>query len=157
MKDDFFNFGFMLSFLTCLQSCIFTYDPPNKDVDSRLKIVNKGNKYIYYTVSEIDKLENTGGVELYQTMKKIINGHEQIDTLYLNRIEPDSSINVHYYNNLDTVIYSLPDKKIRVFIFERELLEKYNWKELAKNQLYSKKYVFSIEDLKKLNWTISYP
>lgn len=56
----------------------------------------------------------------------------------------------------DTYFDSLDDKKARLFIVKKDSVDKYGWKEIFKKNIYNKKYLFTIEDLDKINWEIEY-
>lgn len=58
-----------------------------------------------------------------------------------------------YWNNY---FNSLEDKQARLFIVEKDSVDKYGWKTIFSKNIYSKKYLFTIEDLDNLNWTITY-
>ncbi|MDD5150460.1 MAG: hypothetical protein PHC28_08240 [Flavobacterium sp.] len=56
----------------------------------------------------------------------------------------------------DNYFNSLEDKKARLFIVQKDSVDKYGWKEIFKKNIYNKKYLFTIKDLDSLNWTITY-
>jgi len=59
-------------------------------------------------------------------------------------------------NKWDVYFESIDDKKVRLFIIKKDSLDKYGWKEILKNNIYNKKYLFTIEDLDKIKWEIEY-
>ncbi|MEY4037975.1 MAG: hypothetical protein RIR67_285, partial [Bacteroidota bacterium] len=44
----------------------------------------------------------------------------------------------------------------RYYIIKKDSVDKYGWKEIFKRNIYNKKYLFTIEDLDKINWTTTY-
>lgn len=46
--------------------------------------------------------------------------------------------------------------KVRIYIIVRDSIDKYGWKNIYKNNIYNKKYLFTIQDLEKINWEITY-
>jgi hypothetical protein len=53
-------------------------------------------------------------------------------------------------------IKTCDDQKIRYYIVKKDSVDKYGWKEVFSKNIYNKKYLFTIEDLDKMNWTITY-
>jgi hypothetical protein len=53
-------------------------------------------------------------------------------------------------------IKTCDNQKIRYYIIKKDSVDKYGWKEIFKINIYNKKYLFTIEDLDKINWTITY-
>lgn len=48
------------------------------------------------------------------------------------------------------------DKKMRLYVVEKDSVNKYEWKGIHDRNLYNKKYTLDIDDLDSLNWTIEY-
>lgn len=53
-------------------------------------------------------------------------------------------------------IKTCDNKKIRYYIIKKDSVDKYGWEAIFKNDIYNKKYLFTIKDLDRLNWTINY-
>lgn len=49
-----------------------------------------------------------------------------------------------------------PDYLIYLFLFDAQVAETIPWDTVREKEMYLKKYVFSIEDLSALNWSIVY-
>ncbi len=139
-----------------LTSCIFTYDPPS-DVDSRMIIRNNSNQFIYYYLHSEDSLSQESGILPYDVFKKEVEGNLMIDTLYNNIIGPGEIDTIQNFRNWETQINSFPDSSLKVYFFERKLLESHKWEEVAQNQLYTLKKKFTLRELQNLGWTITYP
>lgn len=56
----------------------------------------------------------------------------------------------------DNYFKTLEDKKARLFIVEKDSVDKYGWKTIFSRNIYSKKYLLTIEDLDSLSWIITY-
>lgn len=138
---------------TVLTGCPFTYDPP-EDVDARMTIRNNSNSYVYYLFSDEDSLRKTKGVLPFNIFKRKVNGKAVVDTLYYSRIAPNELDTVLHFQNWEDEIKSYPDKQLRIFFFEKPILEKYSWEEIADMQLYSDMKRYSLEDLNRMNWRI---
>lgn len=55
-------------------------------------------------------------------------------------------------------IYSkLPQDTMSVFIFHTDTLKNDSWEEIRGNYKVLKRYDLSLDDLKRMNWTITYP
>jgi hypothetical protein len=55
----------------------------------------------------------------------------------------------NYFNELE-------DKKARVFIVEKDSVDKYGSKTIFSRNIYSEKYLLTPDELEKLDWTIAY-
>jgi hypothetical protein len=53
-------------------------------------------------------------------------------------------------------IKTCDNQKLRYYIIKKDSVDKYGWKEIFKKNIYNKKYLFTIEDLNKINWEIEY-
>lgn len=53
-------------------------------------------------------------------------------------------------------IKTCDNQKIRYYIIKKDSVDKYGWKTILSNNIYNKKYLFTIEDLDKINWEIEY-
>jgi hypothetical protein len=51
----------------------------------------------------------------------------------------------------------LPADTLSVFIFHTDTLNKYTWDEVRNGYKVLKRYDLSLDDLKQMNWTITYP
>lgn len=45
---------------------------------------------------------------------------------------------------------------MRLYVVEKDSVNKYEWKGIHDRNLYNKKYMLDIDDLDSLNWTIEY-
>jgi hypothetical protein len=142
--------------LSCLVLILFVLiacDP----ADRRMKVHNLSDEYIYYLYSKNDSLIKEHELSLFELFTKEVDGVLITDTAFSNRVSPNTLQIVSYNSNWENDIKAYPDQKIKFFIFEKTLLENFRWEKIVKDQIYSKKYSLSVEELKEQNWTIVYP
>lgn len=145
-------YDFILCFLILVvQSC----DP----ADRRMMVQNASDTYIYYTYMGTDSLlPDQNVVQLYDLFtSENAEGTVETDTIYPNLVPPHDKQIVLFNSDWEGTINSFPNQTIKFFVFEKELIEQYEWAEIAKQQLYSAKYSYSVEELKARDWTITYP
>jgi hypothetical protein len=53
-------------------------------------------------------------------------------------------------------IKTCDNQKIRYYIIKKDSVDKYGWQKIFSNNIYNKRYLFTIEDLDRLKWTITY-
>lgn len=46
------------------------------------------------------------------------------------------------------------DSKIYVYFFKKSILDQYSWEEIKENNLYSKRYTYTLSELKAAQWNI---
>ena len=51
----------------------------------------------------------------------------------------------------------IPSDTLMIYIFDAEVLESVDWSVVVHNYMVLKRYDLSLDDLKKMNWTITYP
>lgn len=67
------------------------------------------------------------------------------------------------YNHLDhsfpweVIIQGLPADTLSIYIFDADTLNTYDWRSIKEGYKILKRYDLSLDDLKKSNWTITYP
>jgi len=113
--------------------------------DGRLKVINNSTKPIYAGYSE----------SFPDTSIILFND---------SNLLPDkqgSGSNIVYIHKLGSwdVYFKKKDAefKLFVFIFDANVIEAKKWEEIVGSNLYLKRYEFSYEELKKINWQINYP
>jgi hypothetical protein len=125
--------------------------------DNKLKIINKSDSTIYYLlIGDSDTLSYNKRISTFELFKKKVNNTEVIDTVFPNRILPRDSFNYVIHAKWEVTIDNFKDKKLRIFVFEKKILENYTWNEIVHEKRFSAKYSYSVEELKKINWRIIY-
>lgn len=113
-------------------------------------IYNESNMEIYSILSNSDKISDSD----YFAKYKLDN---TISTFNIAEIKPSEE-----KENNDRPVYwdsffnSSIDKKARLFIISKDSVDKYGWQKIIKNKIYNKRYLLTIDDLKKKNWKIIY-
>lgn len=104
-----------------------------------ITISNDSNSIIYtfYTNNDISK---NGGNTSYE---ELINSK----SVGMNVIERPT---------WEEYLKSCDNHKIRFYIIKKDSVDKYGWNNIYTNEIYNKKYLFTIEDLNKINWKIIY-
>lgn len=123
---------------------IFLFSSCMDKIDLRkFEVNNNSNKEIYTIIHKIDIEQDT------------INNYGFIgdftDSLDSNIVkEIDRPIDWRTYINKSM------GHKFRLYIVEKDSLDKYGWEGIYKYNIYNKKYLLDIDDLDSLNWTIEY-
>lgn len=126
---------FLVLFLTMgiLQGC------PSEDdgvVISKLRLINKVDEpiFIYEFIAKHEMAVNEVN---YNTLKDI-------------KLDPDQKKEFSLFQGqLDN------NEKFYFFIFKESIVNDYSWEQIQEQHLY-KKYAFTLEDLKNMNWEIVY-
>lgn len=121
--------------------------------DGRLVIKNSCPDDIRYVITDTLSLQ------------KLYDWESEKDTLL---IKPDTYWN--YTSNIPsnrsfsklkdgmdgwvTFVNEAQDKKLRIFVFNEYILEKYSWKEIIYQNRYEKVIELSLQDLINCNWTV---
>jgi hypothetical protein len=103
---------------------------------------------------------------------KIQNNYSDTIQFYESYIYPDTAIDVtkprlkmvfpSKYSFLDSKkdwdeVLVPPKETISIFILSKDTIDKYSWDEIRIDYNILKRYDLSLEDLQRMNWTISYP
>ncbi len=109
----------------------------------RFEVNNSSNTNIYTIIHKIDIDKDT------------INNYGFIgdftDSLYKNTVkEIDRPIDWGTYINKSM------GHKFRLYIIEKDSVDKYGWEGIQAKNIYNKKYTLDIDDLDSLKWTIEY-
>ena len=75
----------------------------------------------------------------------------------LKEVKPNSSFKESDWGTWEERFSKIAGKKISVFIFHPDTLNKHTWEEVRDGYMILKRYDLSLEDLKLLDFTITYP
>ncbi len=131
----------VLPFLGCI-----AYDPPAKQVSFNNK--SKMNVLVCITYSDTLSIENIK--ELYD-VNSIENVNQVIHEDYYVKSNNKEDIVLLYWkmgNNYDN--------KIRFFVISEKSIDENDWVNIVENQLYVKKMTYTIKQLKKSNWEVTF-
>jgi hypothetical protein len=132
-----FKAVYLLLIICTINAC----DP----IDYKLKIYNLSESSLFCIhsfSSEIQLIDSTVA-EPYSGKGFPIGAHYIVRANY---IKWENQINRHSI-----------DKKLRIYIFHEDSVNKYSWKQLIEEKKYNKKYELSVSDLEKNNWIVTYP
>jgi hypothetical protein len=127
-------------------------------LDTReLLVKNSSDKVIFSILSENDNMNDGGFYYEYQDdFDESKRGDYDAPFIFLEIKKGQIVANGDRPRYWDTFFNTLEDKKARLFIVQKDSVDKYGWKEIFKKNIYNKKYLFTIEDLDKINWEIEY-
>jgi len=124
-------------------------------IDKKIELSNKSSDVIFYSTSVNDSI---------MSRSPFLNAFKinQSDTIWdesSNLLLSDSSkfltiIGKHAWE--DYINKRCRDSTLRIFIFNKELIEKVPWDTIVSKQLYTRKLTYKVKDLKKLNWRVEY-
>lgn len=111
--------------------------------DYRLKIINKSNKTIYG--------------DFYQSYPDTtLSLHSHFDNAS-EKAASNETITLVRGGSWDNAFKEEIHQKLMVFIFDAAVINTTPWDTIRKNYLILKRYDLTLEDLQKLNWSITYP
>ena len=75
----------------------------------------------------------------------------------LYKIEPNKQINLRSGFEWEKVIEEMPLDTLSIYVFDADTLNTYDWIQVKEGYKVLKRYDLSLDDLRKMNWTITYP
>ena len=129
---------------------------------------------LVFTLSNsCDKLmEKWHGIKIQNNTDKVIfvsAGSERYglfsypDTVLTTSRPSLLSVSPTHYNNLRSsikwkeIIENLPEKKLSIYFFNSDTINQYSWQEIKLGNKIMKRFDVTIEDLERLNYSITYP
>lgn len=127
-------------------------------LDTReLIIKNSSHKIIYSILSENDSMNNSDFYYEYQDdFNESKRGDYDPPFIFEEIMSGKMSANHDRPRYWDNYFQNLEDKKARLFVVEKDSVDKYSWKTIFAKNIYSKKYFITLEKLDSLNWQIEY-
>lgn len=123
----------------------------------KLLVKNISDKAIFSILSENDNMNDAGFYYEYQNGFDETQRGDYDASFIFSEIKTGQLIENHDRPRFwDNYFQRLEDKKARLFIVQKDSVDKYGWKEIFKKNIYNKKYYLTIKDLDSLNWTITY-
>lgn len=135
---------FLLAVLTFL-GCI-AYDPPAKQISFNNK--SEMNILVFITYSDTISIENIK--ELYD-----VSAIEKVNRV----IHEDYYVQANNKEDIVLLYWKMGknyDNKIRFFVIPEKSIEGNDWVDIVENQLYVKKMIYTIKQLKKNNWEVTF-
>lgn len=133
-----------------LSLLIMSCDPIDK-----IEFHNESGQVIFYSTSFNDSIT---GRDPFINSYKITEG----DTIWdesSNLLLRDSSKSLTIIGKdawVDYINERCEDSTLRIFVFEKELIERIPWDSIVAEGIYTKKFSYKVKDLEKLNWRIEY-
>lgn len=147
----------------------FLYSCLNLKEKQGLDLENKSKDVIFYTWDFEDSLSKYTPYPLTPTYWKIEDYMGTGKTTVIKGIEgpyiyPDSSariiggglIEYGFRGSSAEVELEKDGGYITIFIFDKAFLKKHPWDRVIEKQIYTRKYRFSVAELKRMNWKITY-
>jgi hypothetical protein len=138
--------------MNCLFSLlfiIFLFVSGCEIADSRLLLVNNSNDTVYYYVSY-----RSDSIEFFP----VVYRHNEIDFKYSNVLAPNEKYHVPVLDNWVSLINNNSyDSTLKIFFFNKELVNLTNRDSILKHQIFSKKKKLTVKDLDRIEWCVSYP
>ncbi|MFV8342560.1 hypothetical protein [Flavobacterium sp. XS2P39] len=127
-------------------------------LDTRnLLVKNNSNKVIYSILSENDSMNDAGFYYEYQNDFDETKRGDYDAPFVFTEIKKGQIIANHDRPRFwDNYFNRLEDKKARLFIVQKDSVDKYGWKAIFSKNIYNKKYYLTLENLDKMNWEIEY-
>jgi hypothetical protein len=131
--------------VTCLflvtYSCVYDTAEDKRDI----KFQNKSNGTVYCLRLETDSL------------KDYYLGLDDVAMNKLFKTPKDSSILIpDKPPSWDNFIKFSNGGRVRFFVISKDSVDKYGWRKVIEQNIYTKVYKLNIEDLNKIKWTITY-
>lgn len=123
----------------------------DKNCHKTILFINKSSKAVY--------IESSGGFPDTLSFKNEFPNPALNPDLF--RIDPNSENDRGLWRRdcyelaFNSVI--IPSDTLMVFVFDGQILETTPWDSVKANYLVLRRYDLSLEDLRRLNWTIIYP
>lgn len=120
-------------------------------------VKNNSDKVIFSIFSDNDNMNNAGFYYEYQDgFDESKRGDYDAPFIFTEIKKGQIVANYDTPRYWDTFFNTQEDKKARLFIVEKDSIEKYGWKEIFNKNIYNKKYLITLEQLDSLNWQIEY-
>jgi len=122
-------------------------------------IKNNSDHSIYYSMTIEDEMFD---IEKYRISERMKKGEQftviDITGLFMSdEIVQHSTIEIsrrprEWYRYAN----SAKDKKLHLYIIQKDSVDKYGWEGIHAKNVYNRKYNLDVDDLDSLNWTIEY-
>ncbi|MBP1221911.1 hypothetical protein [Flavobacterium sp. 1355] len=136
---------------------LITFYACDKLDDRELLVKNNSDKTVYSIISENDSMYSSGFYYEYQEgFDENKKGDYDAPFIFQKIRKGETAANHDRPRYWDNYFNRLEDKQARLFIIQKDSVDKYGWKTIFKKNSYSKKYLITIKQLDSLNWTIEY-
>ena len=140
----------LLFILSCilLQACPFPFGEDfSPDIQLRLK--NNSDENIYLFADNSDTIITSKSIYI-DADNSNIKAISAVVPGYILLVPKDSTLTQDLWTG------SFETRNLYYINFKQTKIEKYKLKEIKKNDIFDKRYVFSLEDLKAIDYTVVY-
>jgi len=111
------------------------------DSDGRLILVNKTNKTIGFIDEKKERNDSIPSLSLCDQTK-------------LYTVSPNNELMIISFSDWDVYFKHFPTNLLRVYIINNDTLSKYGTCEVIKQQMFIKRFDYTYDELKNINWRI---
>ncbi len=132
-------------------ACLFSFLLGSCDYgDTKLVIHNSSMDTVFFAVLGEEKINESLKPYYYRT-----ENHEYWEDYCLvpGESEHSSCINTTWENLINNQIH---DKKLRIVFFKKQFLDTTDWKDVVQRQLFTTNLEYTVEDLVKFHWIVTY-
>jgi hypothetical protein len=115
----------------------------DKEEDTKIRVMNNSNDTIYMSFTT-DFPDTT-----------FIHNTNPLNNPQISMIAPHC-IQDKYYGCPSRGIFSDKIDTLSIFLFDRQVLLRYNWDTIKSRYLILKRFDLSLSDLEKINWIVTY-
>lgn len=150
MKKDRIIYFLTFSTICVLSLTLFSFQCEKGlgGLDLRLKVKNNSSKSIYFVPSMEYPATNIPGYPPLPDPK--------LDPKHF-KLSPGARIPIYLRDSWEHVASEIPERKIIFFFFDAQVLESTDWDTIRKNNMYIDRKILTLDSIKKMNWTVSYP
>ena len=129
-----FRFLFLFVCMILLQAC----PTPNDEIlAGKLLIKNSSNEAFYYYEDFSINILNSTDINFNRL---------KAQRLTVNNVK---EVNIYQY-------HIEKNQKLYLFIFKKSTFDSHSWEEIQEQNLYDKRYSFTLDELKAMNWELVY-
>lgn len=125
----------LIFILVCITLYACPTDEPKTDTDMQFSIKNDTEENIFFYANTVDTIV---------TPRSFIKQN-------LIMIKPNKSFTTTFWTELFE-----KNKKLNILIYKQSTLDSHTWKEIQDANLFDKRYVLTLEELKAMDYTVSY-
>lgn len=125
----------LIFILVCITLYACPTDEPKTDTDMQFSIKNDTEENIFFYANTVDTIV---------TPRSFIKQN-------LIMIKPNKSFTTTFWTELFE-----KNKKLNILIYKQSTLDSYSWKEIQDANLFDKRYVLTLDELKAMNYIVVY-
>ena len=128
-------------------------------IDNRdLIVFNKSKSSIYSIISNDNNMNSSSYYrEFGNKSKKEYSLKDSVFKFIFEEIKPNSKLfNKDRPRSWNSFFKSSKGHKLYLFIVSKDSVDKYNWYNIFKSEIYNKKYELTLDDIENKKWEIIY-